>query len=225
MNGRPEPWLNILEPTTWPPLPIANGIPPLNPGSAPMSIAWPAPMSQTIGTLRAALLGSMPMPATRPESLTPKAVVKKSPLDVVAVMTLPVPPLYIAPRCRLPPLTEPTATPDELTSNASPSVSPAGSGSCDTAPFCQIVGRRLEPNAVVAHVPTIKPLSVAASERQKLRAARFGSPTIPPPPVYENACAPVFPLWNERPTAMPPGETPSPCEAVSVGSTTPISKI
>src|SRR3954447_26909728 len=138
----------------------------------------------------------------------PNAVVKKLPFGAVCVITVEPFGWKSAPRCSDPPLTEPTASPVECTSNTSPIVSPGGSGSCDTLPPCQIVGKRLLPNAVVAHVPTTKPLSAAASERQKLRPERLGRPTIPPPCVYLNACAPVFPAWNERPTAIPPAETP-----------------
>src|SRR6187402_2199164 len=116
-------------------------------------------------------------------------------------------------RWRLPPLTEPTATPLALTELASPSVSPAGSGNCETTPLCHCTGSRLEPKRVVAPVPTTSPLSFALLETQKLRPARFGRPTIPPALVQLKACA--APVRTERPTATPPGDTLKPWEVVS----------
>src|SRR5581483_9430287 len=46
-NGTPAPWLNMLEPTTWPALLTPNGIAPFSPGRAPTSKAVLEPVSRS----------------------------------------------------------------------------------------------------------------------------------------------------------------------------------
>src|SRR4029078_6193990 len=106
--------------------------------------------------------------------------------------------------------TDPTATPDAFTPCASPRVSPGGRGSCMTLPFCQITGSRFEPKRVVDAVPTTIPLSFSLFDTEWFRPARLGTPTSPLPSVQVNAWLTLFPM--DRPTAIPPGDTPKPCE-------------
>jgi hypothetical protein len=86
-----------------------------------------------------------------------------------------------------------------------------------------MTGNRMVPKSVDAAVPTTAPLSFALFETAKLRPARFGNPTMPPFRVQVNAWLP--PVRIDRPTAIPPCDTPKPWEAVSPGSITPMSKI
>src|SRR5262245_4678918 len=98
------------------------------------------------------------------------AVTKMHPVLVVRVMTLPTPPEYFEARSLVPDPTEPTARPPRLMSFARPRVCPAGSGSWDTTPACQMSGSGLDPNDVVVPVPTTVPALFTPLPAAKLRA-------------------------------------------------------